>query len=153
MQYLKYAECHSLHGVDLSLADGETIELELGAEDLLEGPLRVVVGVVLEEGFLARWGEAESFRHSGVALQERASGQATSHPLDGHHCAFLGHERGWPTLLLVVSRDSLKSMHPNILKIISSENSSLENPQNASIQNILLALELEPKMHSMNAGN
>jgi hypothetical protein len=111
LQYLEDAERHPLHGVDLGLADGDAVELELGAEDLLEGPLRVVVGVVLEEGLLARWGKAESFRHSRVALQERASGQATSHPLDGHHGAFLGHERDWTTLLLEVGRDSCNSKH------------------------------------------
>lgn len=62
VKYLKHAERHPLHGADLGLADGDTVELRFGAEDLLQRLLLVKVG----EGFLENLGWTKAFGHSRV---------------------------------------------------------------------------------------
>lgn len=59
---------------------------------MLFRPLRIIVGVVLEESFLLGWGEAEALLDAGTSFQVRAGGESSGHPLNRHHLALARQE-------------------------------------------------------------
>ncbi|ERE92505.1 hypothetical protein H671_1g0210 [Cricetulus griseus] len=87
------------YDVNFSLAHNKSSKAELCSNKLLLRPLRVIIGIILEERLYFRWVKLIPLLYTRVPFEKRSSCYSSAHPFNRNHFTLGCNENSLPTFL------------------------------------------------------